>query len=195
MQAIIYKGQKVITTELLAQAYETTTDRIKQNFNRNKDRFAEGKHHFLLTGEELRTFKREVSFSDLVIPANVNQLYLWTERGANRHSKILDTDKAWEQFENLEETYFRVKSGGYTFVQQPNYELLKCLNGLANFLRVQISVAKAEGKSPTEIAAIDEMYCQRLGIPALNDVAPQDAVQISLEEVIEKQTHDNERLS
>ena len=40
---------------------------------------------------------------------NVNQLYLWTERGANRHCKILDTPKAWEQFDNLEETYFMVK--------------------------------------------------------------------------------------
>ena len=36
-------------------------------------------------------------------------MYLWTERGANRHCKILDTDKAWEQFDNLEETYFKVK--------------------------------------------------------------------------------------
>lgn len=66
MQAIIYKGQKVITTELLAQAYETTTDRIKQNFNRNKERFVEGKHYFMLTGEELKAFKNQVSFSDLV---------------------------------------------------------------------------------------------------------------------------------
>ncbi len=39
-------------------------------------------------------------------------LYLWTERGANRHCKILDTDKAWEQFDSLEETYFRVKETG-----------------------------------------------------------------------------------
>ncbi len=39
----------------------------------------------------------------------INCLYLWTERGANRHCKILDTDRAWEQFDNLEETYFRVK--------------------------------------------------------------------------------------
>lgn len=193
MQAIIYKGQKVITTELLAQAYETTTDRIKQNFNRNKERFVEGKHYFMLTGEELKAFKNQVSFSDLV-DKRTAQLYLWTERGANRHSKILDTDKAWEQFENLEETYFRVKSGAYTFVRQPNYELLKCLNGLANFLRVQISVAKAEGKSPTEISAIDEMYCHHLGVPSLKDVVPQNFTQLSLEEVIQKQTYNNESL-
>ncbi|EQI52777.1 putative antirepression domain protein [Clostridioides difficile Y270] len=36
-------------------------------------------------------------------------MYLWTERGANRHCKILDTDKAWEQFDNLEESYFNKK--------------------------------------------------------------------------------------
>lgn len=180
---------------MLAQVYETTTDSIRHNFSRNRERFAEGKYFFYITGEELRTFKRSMTHSHVAIADNVNQLYLWTERGANRHSKILDTDKAWEQFENLEETYFRVKSGGYAFVQQPNYELQKCLNGLANFLRVQISVAKAEGKSPAEIAAIDEMYCHHLGVPSLKDVVPQDFAQLSLEEVIEKQMHDNERLS
>lgn len=193
MQAIIYKGQKVITTELLAQAYETDIKIISNNFNRNKERFTEGKHYYLLTGQELKDFKANPLNDECLKFAS--SLYLWTERGANRHSKILDTDKAWEQFENLEETYFRVKSGGYAFVQQPNYELLKCLNGLANFLRVQISVAKAEGKSPAEISAIDEMYCHHLGVPSLKDGVPQDFAQLSLEEVIEKQMHDNERLS
>ncbi len=56
----------------------------------------------------MRAFKREVNDIPLVAP-NVNQLYLWTERGANRHCKILDTPKAWEQFDNLEETYFLVR--------------------------------------------------------------------------------------
>ncbi len=56
----------------------------------------------------MRAFKDRVTNSPLV-GKNANQLYLWTERGANRHCKILDTDKAWEQFDNLEETYFKVK--------------------------------------------------------------------------------------
>lgn len=105
---IEHDGQRVITTELLAQVYETDTNNIKVNFNRNKDKFKEGIHYFLLQGDDLRAFKREVTESNLVAP-NVNQLYLWTERGANRHCKILDTPKAWEQFDNLEETYFLVK--------------------------------------------------------------------------------------
>lgn len=105
---IEHNGVRVITTELLAQVYETDTNNIKVNFNRNKEKFKPGIHYFLLQGDSLRAFKREVTESNLVAP-NVNQLYLWTERGANRHCKILDTPKAWEQFDNLEETYFMVK--------------------------------------------------------------------------------------
>lgn len=101
-------NQRILTTQQLAAVYETDTNNIKNNFANHKDHFVEGVHYYLLKGEELRAFKREVNNIDLV-KTNVNQLYLWTERGANRHCKILDTDKAWEQFDNLEETYFRVK--------------------------------------------------------------------------------------
>lgn len=101
-------NQRILTTQQLAAVYETDTNNIKNNFANHKDHFVEGVHYYLLKGEELRAFKHEVNNIDLV-KTNVNQLYLWTERGANRHCKILDTDKAWEQFDNLEETYFRVK--------------------------------------------------------------------------------------
>lgn len=105
---IEWKGKVVITTALLAEAYETSVDNVKMNFNRHKDNFIEGTHYFLLQGEDLREFKNLVTDSYLV-DKRTPQLYLWTERGANRHCKILDTDKAWEQFGNLEETYFKVK--------------------------------------------------------------------------------------
>lgn len=104
---INFKNQNVITTELLAEVYGTDTKNISNNFNNNKDKFEEGKHYYLLQGEQLRGFKR--NSYEIGIAPNVNKLYLWTERGANRHCKILDTDKAWEQFDNLEETYFKVK--------------------------------------------------------------------------------------
>ena len=39
----------------------------------------------------------------------VNCLYLWTDRGAARHAKILDTDEAWEVYEELEDNYFNPK--------------------------------------------------------------------------------------
>lgn len=102
---IEWRKQVVITTALLAEVYETDVDNVKKNFSRHKDNFIEGTHYFLLQGEELSEFKNMVTNSPLV-GKNANQLYLWTERGANRHCKILDTDKAWEQFDHLEETYF-----------------------------------------------------------------------------------------
>lgn len=52
---------------------------------------------------------------------NLNKLYLWTERGANRHCKILDTDKAWQQFDVLEETYFKVKNNEISLI--PSYQI------------------------------------------------------------------------
>lgn len=45
---IEHGGQRAITTELLAQVYETDTNNIKNNFNNHKDNFKEGIHYFLL---------------------------------------------------------------------------------------------------------------------------------------------------
>ncbi|ENZ3214107.1 ORF6N domain-containing protein [Salmonella enterica] len=100
----------VVTTELLANLYGTDTDNIKKNFGRNTERFTEGKHYFKLTGEELRSFKYKVTDCPFVkIAGNVRHLMLWTERGAARHAKMLETDQAWEVFERLEDCYFSQK--------------------------------------------------------------------------------------
>ncbi|HFL3599592.1 TPA: ORF6N domain-containing protein [Clostridioides difficile] len=107
LQVIERNNERVLTTQQLADVYETEIRNISNNFNNNKERFIEGKHYFCLQGDDLRAFKRD-SY-DIRIAPNVNKLYLWTERGANRHCKILDTDKAWEQFDNLEESYFNKK--------------------------------------------------------------------------------------
>lgn len=105
---IEWSGQVVITTAQLAEVYGTTTDNINSNFLKNKDRFREGKHYITLTGEELRAFKNNPTFSG-VVGKTAKQLYLWTRRGASRHCKILGTDKAWEQFDYLEDNYFEKK--------------------------------------------------------------------------------------
>lgn len=106
-----HKGQRILTTKQLAEAYETGEHNINKNFNENKKRFVEGKHFYKLIGKDLKEFKRYITDSDL--PININKysssLILWTEKGASRMCKILDTDKAWEQFDVLEDTYFRVK--------------------------------------------------------------------------------------
>lgn len=102
---IEHQGQRVLTTEQLAELYGTTADTIKQNFKRNKDKFREGIHYIKLGGMPLKEFKDMATNSHLV-GKNANVLYLWLRRGAARHSKMLGTDKAWEVFDFLEENYF-----------------------------------------------------------------------------------------
>lgn len=105
LPVIEWSGQRVITTAQLADVYETETDNVKKNFQSNKTHFKEGEHFFLLKGADLKEFKNRVTDFPLV-GKNANQLYLWTRRGASRHCKMLGTDKAWEQFDALEENYY-----------------------------------------------------------------------------------------
>lgn len=106
---IYYNGQPVCTTEQLATAYDADRQLLTNNFNRNKERYHEGKHYFCLTGEELKAYKT-ANQNDLSL-SRINQLYLWTERGALLHAKSLNTDKAWEVYERLVDFYFNVKEG------------------------------------------------------------------------------------
>ena len=184
MKAIEYKGQKVITTAMLAEAYETDTANIRNNFKRNKNKFVEGKHYYFLTGDELREFKSNVTVSYAV--GNIaNALYLWTERGANHHCKILDTDKAWEQFENLEETYFRVKEAVTAFASPDG---LKYLNGVANYLRVQRAIMKDKGCSPIEVAQMSRITCHTYGIPIPESLyLPKPYEQLTFEDAVKNQ--------
>ncbi|MBY6778571.1 ORF6N domain-containing protein [Clostridium botulinum] len=98
-----FNKQRIMTTKVLAEEFGTEDRRITENFSRNEERFKKGKHYILLQGEELREFKRNYAES---VSANINKLYLWTDRGAARHAKILDTDEAWNVYEELEENYF-----------------------------------------------------------------------------------------
>ena len=97
---------RVMTTEQLAEAYGCDVQHIKQNFNNNKERFTEGKHYFRLEGAELKSFKKQVENFDLPVSKFASATYLWTKRGAARHSKMLGTERAWDVFDELEESYF-----------------------------------------------------------------------------------------
>ncbi|WP_170220098.1 ORF6C domain-containing protein [Paenibacillus anaericanus] len=115
LQIINHNGQRVLTTAQLAESLGTVTKLISKNFERNENRYAEGKHFYALKGDELRSFK--ASRQNDVSP-NVNVIYLWTEKGAWMHAKSLGTDHAWDAYEMLIDDYYSVKSDIYTHLSQ-----------------------------------------------------------------------------
>ncbi|HBZ8278458.1 TPA: ORF6N domain-containing protein [Escherichia coli] len=121
LSPITHNQIPVITTELLAQLYGTETNNIKVNYTRNAERFVCGKHYFKLEGAELREFKNKVTQSNLVAP-RTKHLILWTERGAARHAKMLETDQAWDVFEKLEDCYFSQKDPSTPVSCQKSYD-------------------------------------------------------------------------
>ncbi|EPE5282378.1 ORF6N domain-containing protein [Escherichia coli] len=108
LSPVTYNQIPVITTELLACLYGTETIRIQQNHHENKSRFIEGKHFFKAVGDELKNLRLVLNESqnEVKISPKTRSLILWTERGAARHAKMLETDQAWEVFEKLEDCYF-----------------------------------------------------------------------------------------
>lgn len=105
---ITYHGRVICLTQQLAQIYACTDRNITDNYQRNTDHFEEGKHFIKLEGRALQEFRDLCpANSGVQISPMVRSLFLWTERGAARHAKMLTTDRAWDMFEQMEEAYFR----------------------------------------------------------------------------------------
>lgn len=137
---IEYQNERILTTEQLARVYGTESRRISENFNRNADKFIEGKHYFKLEGDALRTFKNDYANC---VSVKINSLYLWTKRGASRHCKMLGTDKAWEQFDILEDNYFN---------QSPNL----LASNLSPQLQVLIKLELKQKEQEQQIAEVNQ---------------------------------------
>lgn len=108
LQIINHSNQRVLTTAQLAEAYGTETKLISKNFERNESRYKEGKHYYALAGEELKQFKADRQIDGNLKFAPV--IYLWTEKGAWLHAKSLNTDEAWNAYEQLVDDYYQVKT-------------------------------------------------------------------------------------
>ncbi|EHL7217556.1 ORF6N domain-containing protein [Escherichia coli] len=122
LSPITHNQIPVITTELLAQLYCTEINNIKVNYTRNSERFVEGKHLFKVVGDELKNLRVTLSNSQTPVSPKTRSLILWTERGAARHAKMLETDQAWDVFEKLEDCYFSQKDPSTPVSCQKSYD-------------------------------------------------------------------------
>lgn len=101
-----YGSQRILTTKQIAEFYGTTEKIISYNFNNNKKRYVHGKHYYSLEGREKNEFITNY-LENHDGSKNAKTLYLWTEKGALMHAKSVNTDKAWQVYEELVDTYFR----------------------------------------------------------------------------------------
>lgn len=161
-----YKEIRVLTTQQIADAYGTDTQIVTNNFNRNKDRYVEGKHYICLAGDDLREFK--TAHQNDLSSSRINQLYLWTEKGAFLHAKSLNTDKAWEVYEHLVDTYFNRKKPLTTaeqikLIAQGNMELGERVD------KVEDKLSNLENDTPLYGCEIDEVqkHVRKKGVEVL----------------------------
>ena len=97
---------RVMTTDQLAEAYGCRAIHIQQNFKNNRGGLDAGKHYFKLEAADLKAFKDSLENIESVVGSRAPSLILWTKQGAARHSKMLGTERAWDVFDELEESYF-----------------------------------------------------------------------------------------
>ncbi|EAV8894972.1 hypothetical protein FE075_04695 [Salmonella enterica] len=156
LSPITHNQIPVITTELLAHLYGTKIKNISDNFLNNTTRFVVGKHFFKIEKNELREFKNRPETIGLV-GKNARSLILWTERGAARHAKMLETDQAWEVFEKLEDCYFSQTLPSPTRQVQPAVDMLN----IDLLIKIRDGIADVAGTAGNT----DDGTALRLGTP------------------------------
>ena len=168
---IEYYGQRILTTRLLAEFYETDEKQIRNNFSRNQERYSLKKHYFYLDGDELKAFKHSTSNCGAV-EEKANSLYLWIERGALLHAKSLNSDRAWEVYEYLVETYFRAKT---IAALHPPYETTKAVSigEVTNLMKVLVNGLQKQSVPANKVAEQIQLTCGQFGIRIIPDYAIQ----------------------
>ncbi|MGW9128111.1 ORF6N domain-containing protein [Paenibacillus chitinolyticus] len=172
LQVIQHHGQRVLTTQQLAEAYGSDPAIISNNFNRNKERYKPGKHFICLEGFELREYKTIHQNDDSLL--RINKLYLWLEKGAWLHAKSLNTDKAWESYEMLVDEYYRLSQ------QQPKTQLEILQASIHQMVEqerrlsaVETKVAEAERKQDniTEVLSLNPTDWRKKVNAIINKIA------------------------
>lgn len=104
LKIIEKNDQRVLTSAQLAEVYGTDHRMISNNFTRNKNRYVDGKHFIVLSGDDRRDFLNHHQIDDS--SKHAKHIYLWTAKGALLHAKSLGTDEAWTAYETLVDDYF-----------------------------------------------------------------------------------------
>ena len=104
------EDKRSILVKDIAQIHNMELKVINQNINRNKKRFINNVDIIDLKSvtQSDRDFLNEVGFGNSSI-ANSKNIYILSERGYAKLLKILEDDKAWEEYDKLVDGYFNMR--------------------------------------------------------------------------------------
>jgi hypothetical protein len=117
VEVIEYKGNRVITTRVMAEHHNLDVKVLNQKFRRNKKHFIENVDYFVVSLADLRS----QSVTTISNMDRAEELYLFTESGYLRFVKTINDDRAWSIYSQLMQAYFEKEaaiSGGEKFLSK-----------------------------------------------------------------------------
>jgi phage regulator Rha-like protein len=117
IEHITYKDQPVVTFEMIAEVHDISVRTVINSFQRNKEKFTDGKHFYRIDFEEASqlTFKGEVS---------PNGVTLFTKKGYALLTKPMRDEKSWEVQEQMIDEYFAMRAQATAIPPQSTAEML-----------------------------------------------------------------------
>jgi hypothetical protein len=103
VEQIVYKGQPVVTFEMIAQVHGVDVENVRQAFKRHRERFTEGKHFY-------RIDFQEASQLVLRVPVSPNGMAIFTEKGYLLLVKPMRDDTSWQVQERMIDDYFALRA-------------------------------------------------------------------------------------
>lgn len=94
--ATIY-GEPVVDTWQLAKIFSRTASDMEQSYLKNKEKFQESKHYYLINPPFENSEESIQAILDESI-ACTEEIYLWTELGVYEHARILEEIQAWQAY-------------------------------------------------------------------------------------------------
>ena len=94
VEQLQYKDQPVVTYAQIAEVHGISVKNVQLSFQRNRDKFTEGKHYFRVDFAEASQLLPSVVVSP-------NGMILFTERGYLLLTKPLRDKRAWEVQERM----------------------------------------------------------------------------------------------
>lgn len=161
-----YEGIRVVTAWDIADVHEKQVYHVNEVFKNNIEKFQENRDYFKISSKEfLASFKTIQK-----IPNNVKEIFLFTERGYLKLTKVFNDDLSWKIQDLLVDNYFRIKETQKTMtLPQQLLAQAQCLVEMDNRItvvenKVDNEIRVNSGEQLRITKAVKRRVCQRIDL-------------------------------